>query len=435
MTKFNWTNQSVALFAKGDEPVAAMEAKARQVVLEAIDAGWDGPPFDPLVLAKQLGIATEARGDIPDARMVPFKSALKLEYNPVRPRGRLRFSIAHEIAHSFFPDCANEVRNRGATHGSAVDDWELEVLCNIGAAELLMPLGSFTNLTGQTPSIDNVLRLRKEFDVSVEACLIRTVKLSRKPVAAFCASEHSSGKYKLDYVIAAPGWRPPVGVGTVLPKESVVHDVSAIGYTTVGKEVWGKGAELHVECIGLAPYPGQLSPRVVGLLFPKASKGYEAPELKEIVGNALKPAKRNGTRIVAHVVPDINVVWGGGGFASQVRKTHTNVFERFRADVAMHGGHPKLGSIYRGEIDDETLVVHMVAQHGIGPSREQRLRYAALGQCLTQLCEVAQQKHATVHMPRIGTGYGGASWNIVRELITIELVDKGVETSVYQRPS
>jgi O-acetyl-ADP-ribose deacetylase (regulator of RNase III) len=435
MTKFKWTNESVALFAQGEDPVAAMEAKARQVALGAIDSGWSGPPFDPLALAEHLDIATEARGDIADARTVPVKSALKLEYNPVRPRGRLRFSIAHEIAHSFFPDCGESVRNRGVTHGDSADNWQLEVLCNIGAAELLMPLGSFSNLAGQELSISNVLKLRKEFDVSVEACLIRTVKLSRKQVAAFCASEHAGGKYKLDYVIPAPGWQAPVGVGTTLPQESVVHDVSAIGYTTIGKEVWGKDAELHVECVGLAPYPGQVSPRVVGLLFPKAQKGYEAPELKELRGDALRPSKRAGTRIVAHVVPNTNVVWGGGGFASQVRKTYAHVFERFRADVAKHGGSPKLGSVYQGELDGDTLVVHMVAQQGIGASRDQRLRYAALGQCLARLREIAQEHEASVHMPRIGTGHGGASWDIVRELITTELVDKGVETSVYQRPS
>ena len=69
--KFKWTNRSVSLFAAGHEPVGVMEARARELVLKAMDDGWHGPPFDPLVLAKRLNIRAEARSDIPDARTVP----------------------------------------------------------------------------------------------------------------------------------------------------------------------------------------------------------------------------------------------------------------------------------------------------------------------------------------------------------------------------
>jgi len=159
--KFNWTNRSVVAFAEGLDPVLQMEAKARTLVLNAMDEGWSGPPFDPLALAQWLDLRVEARGDIADARMVPSSdSTITLEYNPTRPRGRLRFSIAHEIAHSLFSDCADEVRNRGASPHSSRDNWQLEVLCNIGAAELLMPLGSFAGLSGEALSIDSVMSLR-----------------------------------------------------------------------------------------------------------------------------------------------------------------------------------------------------------------------------------------------------------------------------------
>jgi O-acetyl-ADP-ribose deacetylase (regulator of RNase III) len=79
-------------------------------------------------------------------------------------------------------------------------------------------------------------------------------------------------------------------------------------------------------------------------------------------------------------------------------------------------------------------VAHMVAQRGIGASSTQRLQYAALAECLTVLRQKAEDLGASVHMPRIGTGHGGASWDIVKELIAEELVDKGINTTVYRRP-
>jgi O-acetyl-ADP-ribose deacetylase (regulator of RNase III) len=412
-----------------------MEERARKLVLEAIDGGWSGPPFDPLALAEQIGLPTEARGDITDARIVPSsKSKLHLEYNPIRPRGRLRFSVAHEIAHTLFPDCAEAVRNRSVPAPGG-DEWQLEVLCNIGAAEILMPLGSFAELVGEELSIENVLELRKQFDVSVEACIIRMVKLSRQPVGAFCASAHGEGRFKLDYVIPTAGWVPPVDVGAFIPAQSVVRDVSAIGYTAVANENWVAGAPMRVECVGLSPYPGQTTPRVVGLLRPRVPKKLDVPSLKELNGDALKPSRREGRRIVAHVVPNTPALWGGGGFASQVRQRFPDVFTAFQQDIARAGGAPKLGSTFIGELEPDTLIVHMVAQAGFGPSKGQRLRYAALAECLGNLRQFAHESSASVHMPRVGTGHGGASWDIVKELITTELVDRGIDTTVYQRPS
>lgn len=433
--KFTWTNQSVLAFSPGADPVATMETKARELALEAMDKGWSGPPFDPLALAKWRGMMLEARGDIPDARLVPSeKDRLVLEYNPMRPRGRLRFSIAHEVAHSLFDDCAERVRHRGGDPAEASDNWQLEVLCNIGAAELLMPSGSFTELAGERLSIQKVMDVRKAFDVSVEACLIRLIKLARTPCAAFCASAHRGGTYKIDYVIPAMGWDCPIPVGLALPANSVVSEASAIGFTAVGQEEWVKGSPLRIECVGLAPYPGALVPRVVGLLIAGADTAYAPPEIKEVDGDALQP-RGAGPKLVAHVVPDTNSAWGGNGFASQVRHRFPDVWAQFRSETHAQQRPPALGEVFIGALGKDVTVAHMVAQRGIGASGSQRLRYAALAQCLSGVRAEAQKLGASVHMPRVGTGHGGASWDIVKELIAEELVDKGVATTVYRRPA
>ena len=118
-----------------------IERKARELVLRARDAGWEGPPFNPLAIAKLLNIPVEANADVIDARTISNEKGLRIQFNPTRPRERLRFSIAHEIAHALFPDVGDAPRHRGGDR-SDPDDWQLEMLCNLAAAEFVMPMGS-----------------------------------------------------------------------------------------------------------------------------------------------------------------------------------------------------------------------------------------------------------------------------------------------------
>ena len=41
---------------------------------------------------------------------------------------------------------------------------------------------------------------------------------------------------------------------------------------------------------------------------------------------------------------------------------------------------------------------------------------------------------ASVHMPRIGTGHAGGSWEIIEELVLDTLVHQGVPVTVYSLP-
>jgi hypothetical protein len=111
--KMPWTNKSVLKFAGNSDPIALIEARARELVLRARDAGWSGPPYNPLAIADLLKIPVEANSEIADARTVPTEAGVKIEFNPTRPRERVRFSVAHEIAHTLFSDVAEQSRHRG----------------------------------------------------------------------------------------------------------------------------------------------------------------------------------------------------------------------------------------------------------------------------------------------------------------------------------
>jgi IrrE N-terminal-like domain len=159
----HWTNPSVLMLAGDDNPIDVITQKARTVVFDAIQNGWSGPPFDPFTLAEYLKIGIVPREDIAEARTVPLGSQLTIEFNPNRPRGRVRYSVCHEIAHTLFPDCRELVRNRLAHEEMQGDDWQLEMLCNMAASELLMPIGRLPLLEAERLTIDSILELRKKY--------------------------------------------------------------------------------------------------------------------------------------------------------------------------------------------------------------------------------------------------------------------------------
>ena len=83
-TRQKWTNPSVIEFAKDKDPVEAITSAARDVVVRAIDRGWVGPPFDPVVLADMLKLDVVPRADVPEARTVPVgRSSVYIEFNPI----------------------------------------------------------------------------------------------------------------------------------------------------------------------------------------------------------------------------------------------------------------------------------------------------------------------------------------------------------------
>jgi IrrE N-terminal-like domain len=184
--------------ADAGDPVAAIVERTNSLVLSAIEKGWNGPPFNTFELANILGFTVIPCEEIRDARLVPLpNNRYQIEYNPNQSQARIRFSIAHEIMHTFFPDCRERVRNRTTQVHMVGTDWQLEMLCNVGAAELLMPMGSFPQIGEAEFSIDTLLRLRERFQVSTEAILLRCAKLSRVSCAVFAASHQVKGSKRL----------------------------------------------------------------------------------------------------------------------------------------------------------------------------------------------------------------------------------------------
>lgn len=435
-----WKHESVRLFAGDADPIVAVREKARSMVAKAMDAGWSGPPFDPASLATDyLKLDLVATDSVNDARTVPTTTGARIEFNPNRPRERKRYSIAHEIAHTLFPDYADRVRNRGSHHSDIRDsDWELETLCNIAAAEILMPIGSLDPPSRSAFTIDILTKARPKFDVSMEAVLIRAVQLAEFPCAVFTASRLESGanagRYRVQYSIGSPGG-PDVRRGTLLPSDTAVSQCTAIGYTAKGVETWLEAlGSLRVECVGIPAFPGAMYPRVAGILMPIRQDESELPRIEYVTGNVLDPRGR-GRKVLVHVVNDGTPNWGGRGVAVAIRNKWPQVQTDFRNWVTTSRSNLRLGRVHFFDLDSQVSIASVVAQHGFGDSAAPRIRYSALEGALRQVAEFASQRTGSIHMPRIGTGYGGGVWSVIQEIVLGTICEAGLSVTVYDLPS
>lgn len=152
--------------------------KAARKLLEA--AGVREPPVDVVRLARLQGV-TDIREEplgTTDAELIPTATGFEIVVNSdIRSVQRKRFSIAHEIAHTFFRPQTKAFRHR--TVRVARKRAELpyrieEILCNAAAQEMLMPEELFRrHAYFNPPSIPEIRRLAELFDTSLEATALR----------------------------------------------------------------------------------------------------------------------------------------------------------------------------------------------------------------------------------------------------------------------
>lgn len=261
-----WSNSSVLTLLKeglpGETPPDIIRRKARTLVQQATDLRWEGPPFDPATLASLLGIeivaANEPLGS--EARVFPkADGTVRIEYDNSYPRTRINFSICHELTHTFFPDCYETVRHRNHLSPQERKHKELESLCDIGAAELLMPAGAFAqDLQAQPTSLETIVRLAERYGASVEAAMIRAAEFANdsfgvavlsekfKPSERRAAETSPLGfigtemkpKMRVDYVAASKKFRVFVPKDKSAPNESVVYQAITLSGVHTGREAW-----------------------------------------------------------------------------------------------------------------------------------------------------------------------------------------------------
>jgi len=156
------------------------------------------------------------------------------------------------------------------------------------------------------------------------------------------------------------------------------------------------------------------------------------------LGDATNP-QTDGPAIIAHVCNDLGA-WGKG-FVLAVSNRWPHTRTRFCAWAQGTARDPMpfaLGQTQFVQVQARPLllVANMLAQHGIRTKAHATpLRYDALEACLHSLAVIAKEFNTTIHLPRIGCGLAGGTWEHVEPLLRRIFCPKHLSVTVYDRPS
>lgn len=159
-------------------------------------------------------------------------------------------------------------------------------------------------------------------------------------------------------------------------------------------------------------------------------------EIFYVVGDATDPAD-DSPKVVVHVCNNIGK-WGAGFTRALDRRwpaAHKG-YENWAARDPNIFPPFDLGEVRVHHVGGGIHIANMIAQRGVRSASNPRpLDYAALAVCLIKVAGWAMGHGASVHMPRIGCGLAGGSWDVVELLIQDALCARGVPVTVYDLPT
>jgi Zn-dependent peptidase ImmA (M78 family) len=179
-----------------EQATSLIVERARQLVNQLIEhRGHDNPPFLPEEFARLLGCQV-VRAELGETSglLLKFHDGFVIKVNRNHGLARQNFSCAHEIGHVIFSELqlqryikSIEYRNRTfnpeGERGARAR--AIERLCDVAAAELLMPEEVFRKyLSGFGVSAHAIERLANIFRVSIRAVVRRIAELSIEPCIA-----------------------------------------------------------------------------------------------------------------------------------------------------------------------------------------------------------------------------------------------------------
>ncbi len=148
-----------------------------------------------------------------------------------------------------------------------------------------------------------------------------------------------------------------------------------------------------------------------------------------IIGDATNP-KPPGNKIIVHICNDIGA-WGKG-FVLALSKRWSEPEKQYRAWFTSKENF-SLGECQFIKVEKDVWVANIIGQHKIYNDEKGNapIRYLAVENGLSLVAQFAKVHKASVHMPRIGCGLAGGTWDKIEPLIHKSLLQNDIETYVY----
>jgi O-acetyl-ADP-ribose deacetylase (regulator of RNase III) len=152
-------------------------------------------------------------------------------------------------------------------------------------------------------------------------------------------------------------------------------------------------------------------------------------EINYLIGDATQP-KITDNKIIVHICNDIGA-WGKG-FVMAISKRWKEPEKEYR-NWFKNQGNFSLGQIQFIKVEDDIWIANLIGQHKINKDENGNapIRYDAIKVGLNKVVEFAKENTATVHMPRIGCGLAGGTWDKIEPILKETLLKNEVATYVY----
>jgi O-acetyl-ADP-ribose deacetylase (regulator of RNase III) len=153
------------------------------------------------------------------------------------------------------------------------------------------------------------------------------------------------------------------------------------------------------------------------------------PDIKYVRGDATQP-HGPGNKIIVHVCNDIGG-WGKG-FVLAISKRWKAPENNYRAWYSSQEDF-ELGNVQFVQVENDIWIANLIGQHKINKDElgNPPIRYEAISKGLNTVAQFAKVHDAAVHMPRIGCGLAGGTWEKIEPLIMENLIQNGIAVTVY----
>lgn len=154
--------------------------------------------------------------------------------------------------------------------------------------------------------------------------------------------------------------------------------------------------------------------------------------IQYLSGDATNPNLTNDNVVICHICNNIGA-WGKG-FVLALNENYPNAKKEYLEWHANPGDIPfKLGNMQIVDVSNNIYIANMICQKGIrdNTSSLPPIRYLAVESCFEKLSIWADDNNADIHMPRIGCGLAGGSWDNIEKLINFKLSKHNVYVYDY----